>query len=113
VELPSSQFELERYRNTLVVTIASGEAQPRLYFGRDAVSFEELEDRLKKLQEEGAQADSIVLLRADQDTPVGAQRKVEEMALALDFDVALLGGEEQTEPSVEVPPEAQPEPKPE
>ena len=56
VELPASQFQLERYTDTVVVTIASGEGQPRIYFGRDAVSFEELGRELKRLHGRGAQA---------------------------------------------------------
>ena len=118
VELPSSQFQLERYSETLVVTINSADGEPRLYFGRDAISFEELGDQLKRLQAEGATTDSIILLRSDEATPVGAQRRVEEMALALDFRVALLGtdGEDastvpgfESQPEPEVAPKTQPE----
>lgn len=99
VELPASKFELERYQNTLVVTIASGETGPQVYFGRDAVTFDELQTRLRELHSAGAQTNSIVLLRSDQSIPVGAQRRIEEMALALDFRVAVLGSDEAEPPT--------------
>ena len=112
IELPASQFELERYDNTLVVTIASGEPAPQVYFGRDALSVEELQARLQKLHDKGAQRNSLVLLRADRSIPVGVQRRIEELALELDFRVAVLGVE-QTEPApAEVKPEPAPEPEP-
>lgn len=108
VELPNSRFQLERYEQTLVVTIASGDQQPQLYLGRDAVSFEGLQGRLQDLHTQGAQADTLILLRTDQAVPIGAQRRVEEMALSLDFQVGLLGSDEpQKEPNIE--PEAAPE----
>ena len=94
VELPASQFQLERYRESVVISIASGENQAQLYYGRDAVTFEELERQLKRLHDNGAQADTLVLLRTDHAAPVGAQRRVEELALDLDFKVALLGADE-------------------
>ena len=107
VELPASRFELERYNQTLVVTIASGELGPQLYFGRDALGFEELQGRLEELHKKGAQRNSILLLRADQSIPVGAQRRIEEMALALGFRVAVLGSDEVDEKPPE--PETTPE----
>ena len=117
VELPGSQFELERYRENLVVTIASADGDPQLYFGRDAVSFEELERQLKRLQAKGATNHSIVLLRTDGATPVSAQRRVEEMALSLDFRVGLLGADVEEElpapPAEEAKPPSEPQPEPE
>ena len=111
VELPASQFQLERYRETVVITLASGEGQPQIYFGRDAVSADELQRQLQRLHDAGAQADTIVLLRTDASTPVGAERRIKEMALALDFQVALLGSEEVTAEPVQPPvpaPESEP-----
>ncbi len=109
VEMPASQFQLERYSDSLVVTLATGDGEPQLYLGRNAVSFEELEQQLKRLHDKGTQANSIVLLRTDAATPVGVQRRVQEMALALDFRVAVLG--EEQAPANEAQP--QPAPKPE
>ena len=106
VELPASQFQLERYSETVVVSIAPGEGQAQLYFGRDAVTFEALQKELKLLHDKGAQANTLVLLRTDQAAPVGAQRRVEEMALDLDFRVAVLGAEE---PQKDAPAEPEPE----
>lgn len=91
VELPASQFQLDRYQETHVVTLVPGEQGPRHYLGRDAVSPAQLRERLLQLQQEGATARSIILLRADESAPVGAVRRVEEMALGLGFRVAQLG----------------------
>ena len=107
VELPASQFELERYRSTLVVTIASGELAPQLYLGRDALDFVELKTRLRELHDKGVQRQAIVLLRSDHSIPVGIQRRVEEAALDLGFRVAILGAGDADKNLIE--PEVEPE----
>ncbi len=91
VELPPSGFQLERYRNSLVITLGPGEGEPRIHFGREAVTLDELNVRLVKLRADGAAADSIVLLQTDKGTPVGIERKVTEMALGKGFRLALVG----------------------
>ncbi len=91
VELPPSRFQLERFQNTLVVTLGPGEAGPRIHFGRDAVSAAELAARLDELRGEGAQANSLVLLQTDTGTPVGIEREVTEMVLGKGFRLALVG----------------------
>lgn len=91
VELPPSRFQLERFQNTLVVTLGPGESGPRIHFGRDAVSIVELSARLDQLRDEGAQANSLVLLQTDTGTPVGIEREVTEMVLGKSFRLALVG----------------------
>lgn len=91
VELPPSRFQLERFQNTLVVTLGPGEAGPRIHFGRDAVSVAELSTRLEELRGEGAQANSLVLLQTDTGTPVGIEREVTEIVLSKGFRLALVG----------------------
>lgn len=91
VELPPSRFQLERFQNTLVVTLGPGEAGPRIHLGRDAVSVAELAVRLDELRGEGAQANSVVLLQTDTGTPVGTEREVTEMVLGKGFRLALVG----------------------
>jgi len=93
VELPVSSFQLERYQESHVITLAPGAEGPRLYLGRDRVRLDELQQRLTGLRDEGAAARSLILLQADASIPVGMTRQVEEMALALGFHVALLGGD--------------------
>lgn len=102
VELPASQFQLERYQETHVITLVPGEGGPRYYLGRDAVDLVGLRGRLQQLHDEGAPARSVILLRADQAVSFGAARQVEEMVLGLGFRVALLGSEQV--------PDVQPEP---
>lgn len=91
IELPPSRFQLERFQNTLVVTLGPGESGPRIHFGRDAVSVTELSARLDQLHDEGAQANSLVLLQTDTGTPVGTEREVTELVLGKGFRLALAG----------------------
>ncbi|MCU0750068.1 MAG: biopolymer transporter ExbD [Akkermansiaceae bacterium] len=91
VELPPSRFQLERFQNTIVVTLGPGENEPRIHFGRDAVSLEELGSRLEKLRGEGAQANAMVLLQTDRGTPVGIEREVAELVLGKGFRLAMVG----------------------
>ncbi len=91
VELPPSRFQLDRYQDTLVVTLGPGEQAPRMHFGRDAVDFHQLGERLEKLRAEGAAAKAIVLLQTDRGTPVGTEREVAELVLSKGFKLAMVG----------------------
>jgi biopolymer transport protein ExbD len=91
VELPPSRFQLERFQDALVVTLGPGGSEPRIHFGRDAVTLEELATRLESLRAGGAPADSIVLLQTDVGTPVGTERQVTELVLSKGFRLALVG----------------------
>lgn len=91
VDLPPSRFQMERYQNTLVVTLGPGEPTPRIHFGRDAVSLAELAERLEKLRADGMKSKAIVLLQTDTDTPVGVEREVTELVLSKGFRIALVG----------------------
>jgi len=91
VELPPSQFQLERYQETLVITLGPGESAPRIHLGRDAVTYTELTERMETLRESGAPAKAIVLLQTDAGTPVGIERQVSEMVLGKGFRLAMVG----------------------
>lgn len=91
VDLPPSRFQLERYQDTLVITIGPGEAEPRIHLGRDAVSLADLATRLEQLRAEGAPAGTIVLLQTDKGTPVGVERQITELVLGRGFRMALVG----------------------
>ncbi len=91
VELPPSRFQMERYQDSLVVTLGPGEPDPRIHFGRDAVTVAELSDRLEKLRAGGAPSRVLVLLQTDAGTPVGVEREVTELALGKGFRLALVG----------------------
>jgi biopolymer transport protein ExbD len=110
VELPPSRFQMERYRDVLVVTLGPGEPELRMHLGRDAVTEEQLATRLDALRKEGAAAKTIVLVRTDIGTPVGLERKITELILAKGFRVALVGRAEATpEAKEEAPDEPLPE----
>lgn len=98
VELPPSRFQLDRFQNTFVVTLGLGENEPRIHFGRDAVTLVELSARLDQLRGEGGQANSIVLLQSDAGTPVGVEREVAELVLGKGFRLAMVGANLPDEP---------------
>jgi biopolymer transport protein ExbD len=91
VDLAPSRFQMERYQDSIVVTLGPGEPGPRIHFGRDAVTVQELSDRLDKLRAEGAPTKAIVLLQTDTGTPVGIEREVTELVLDKGFRLALVG----------------------
>lgn len=91
VDLPPSRFQMERYQDSLVVTLGPGEPTPRIHFGRDAVTLAELSERLEKQRAEGTSSRSLVLLQTDAGTPVGVEREVTELALGKGFRLALVG----------------------
>jgi biopolymer transport protein ExbD len=100
VDLPPSRFQLERYQESIVVTLEPGDSTPSIYMGRDEVTLEGLADRLEKLRELSAQRKSLVLLKTDKSTPVGAEREVTELILRKGFRIALVG---KTAPGLERP----------
>ncbi|MCX6879194.1 MAG: biopolymer transporter ExbD [Verrucomicrobia bacterium] len=91
VELPPSKFQMERFRNAMVVTLGPGHAAPRIHLGRQPVTLEELAARLDGLRAEGAAAKAIMLLQTDADTAVGMEREVAEMILSKGFRLAMVG----------------------
>ncbi len=107
VELPPSRFQLERYQNSLVVTLGPGETSPRIHFGRDLVTLPDLASRLEDLRAAGSTADSIVLLQTDAGTPVGLERQVTELVLGKGFRLALVGSNTPATPAAA--PQALPE----
>ncbi len=94
VDLPPSRFQMDRYEESLVVTLKPGEPGdplPHIHLGRDPVTREELARRLDELRAKGAQAKAIVLLQTDTDLAVGAERDLIEMILSKGFRVAMVG----------------------
>jgi hypothetical protein len=91
VELPPSRFQLERFQNSLVVTLGPGDGAPRVHLGRDLVTLPDLSAKLEQLRSEGAAAKAIVLLQTDTGTPVGIEREVSELVLGKGFRLALVG----------------------
>ena len=91
VDPPPSRFQLERFRETLVVTLVTAESGARIYLGRELVDMATLESRLESLRGQGAASRTIVLLQCDADTQVGAEREVGELILGKGFRLALTG----------------------
>jgi biopolymer transport protein ExbD len=91
VDLPPSRFQMDRYEESLVVTVSRGEANPFIHLGRDPVSRDQLAARLDELRAAGAQAKTIVLLQTAADLAVGTERDLTEMILSKGFRVAMVG----------------------
>lgn len=91
VEVPVSEFQMERYDDSIVVTLGAGDENGRLYVGRNSVEFEDLPEILEKLGEGEARSRTIILLKSDVGTSVGMERKVTEAILKSGFRLALVG----------------------
>jgi biopolymer transport protein ExbD len=91
VELPPSRFQLERYQNSVVITLRPSENGPVIHLGREAVTREQLMERLDALRKEGADRTSMVLLQSDLGTAVGVEREITELVLKKGFRLALVG----------------------
>jgi biopolymer transport protein ExbD len=91
VEVPSSRFQMQRYGDSIVVTVGPGDSGAALYLGRQAVTMDELSGRLNELRNDERMGRAIVLLKADVRTTVGMERKVSEMILSSGFRLALVG----------------------
>lgn len=107
VDPPPSHFQLERFEETLVVSIVTGavDAKPLIYLGRELVTADELSGRLDTLRQEGQAAEAVVLLKSNENTPVKFERALAESILENGFRLALVG----RNPEVEVQPQPESE----
>lgn len=91
VEVPASEFQMQRFRDPIVVTLGPGESEPQLYLGRVPVSLAGLAEALENLKLDESMSRSIVLLKADSATSVGMEREVTEIILKTGFKLAYVG----------------------
>ena len=91
VELPASQFQMQRYQESIVITLHTGEAGQQIYLGREAVSLEELQAKLEVFKADEVMSRAMVLLKTDLGTPSGVQSEMINVILGLGFKVALVG----------------------
>ncbi|WP_411825705.1 biopolymer transporter ExbD [Luteolibacter sp. AS25] len=91
VELPASQFQLQRFRESIVVTVGPGSPEPRIHLGRQSVSVQELQEKLELLKDDENMSRAIVLLKTDAGVQVGTERMVSEMIMNTGFKLALVG----------------------
>ena len=91
--MPPSRFQMDRYQDSLVITLGRGTVgpEPQIHLGRDSVTVAELTTRLETLRTEGAVAKAIVLLQTDTGTPVGTEREITELVLSKGFRLAMVG----------------------
>jgi biopolymer transport protein ExbD len=91
VEMPSSRFQMQRYGDSIVVTVGPGDSEATLYLGRRALTLGELASNLEELRKDERMSRALVLLKADVNTTVGMERKVSEIILLAGFKMALVG----------------------
>jgi biopolymer transport protein ExbD len=91
VELPPSKFQMERFQDTLVVTLGPGQPPSNIHYGRRPVTFEDLVEILDQKRTDGSAAKAVVLLQSDRDTPVHFEREVAETIIGMGFRLALVG----------------------
>jgi len=92
VELPVSRFQMQRYSDSIVVTLGpGGGTDPKLYIGRQAVTLEELRSYFEQLGTDETISRAMVLLKTDVNSPVGMEREITEIVLASGFKLALIG----------------------
>lgn len=91
VEVPTSRFQMQRYGDSVVVTVGSGGEEAPIYLGRQIVTLGELAAQLATLKLDERMGRAVVLLKTDTQTTVGMERKVSEVALRAGFRLALVG----------------------
>jgi biopolymer transport protein ExbD len=91
IELPPSKFQMERFQDTLVVTLSPGQPPSNIHYGRRPLTFDELATILDEKRADGLGAKVVVLLQSDVETPVHFEREVAEMILGKGFRLALVG----------------------
>ncbi|MFK7851205.1 MAG: hypothetical protein AB8D78_09530 [Akkermansiaceae bacterium] len=92
VKLPESRFQMERYQDSIVVTIGKRVGQDqKLYLGRQVVSLDELEKHFDERSRDENATGSLVLLKSDIGSSVGMERKISEMVLRSGLKLALVG----------------------
>jgi biopolymer transport protein ExbD len=101
IELPASQFQMQRYRDSIVITLHSGKNEPRIYLGREAVTLDELGSRLEVLKADEVMSRAMVLLKTDIGTPAGMQSKIVDLVLRSGFKIAMVGKTESEIPESE------------
>jgi len=93
VDPPPSRFQLERFEETLVVSLVSGavDTTPAIYLGRELITAGELAERLDTFRQEGLTAEAVVLLKSNEFTSVKFEREIAESILDQGFRLALVG----------------------
>lgn len=99
VDPPPSRFQLERFEDTLVVTLATPavDAETTVYLGREPVTPADFAARLADRRENGDATTTVVLLKSDARTTVAFERMITESILDAGFRLALVGRHDDTE----------------
>jgi len=93
VDPPPSRFQLERFEETLVVSLVSSavDATPAIYLGRELITGDQLIARLDGFRQDGLATKAVVLLKSNEFTSVKFEREIAESILDLGFRLALVG----------------------
>ncbi len=97
VEVPVSQFQMQRYEKSVTVTLSPGAGEPSIHLGRHPVTKEELREHLEEMKEDEVMSGAMVLLNSDAGVAVGVEREVAELILSAGYKVALVGSAREEE----------------
>jgi biopolymer transport protein ExbD len=90
VEEPPSRFQMERFEDPLVITVAAGD-QPAVFVGHERVELEQLARKLEAERGLGEAGARMAVLRVDGRVPALVEREIAEIALARGYRVVLAG----------------------
>lgn len=90
VEEPPSRFQMERFEDPLVITVAAGE-EPAVFVGHERVPLEQLARKLEDESGPGQSGARMAVLRVDGRVPALVEREIAEIALARGYRVVLAG----------------------
>jgi biopolymer transport protein ExbD len=82
---------MQRYEQSIVVTLHTGGKEPQIYLGREAVSMETLATRLQAYKADKVMSRAMVLLKTDVGIPAGKQSEILNLILQMGFKVAIVG----------------------
>jgi len=91
VDVPVSDFQMQRYEESITVTLGGSAVDPVLHLGRQPLKKEELVANLGELKEDERMSGALVLLQCDAGVSVGLEREIVELILKSGFRVALVG----------------------
>lgn len=91
VDVPVSRFQMQRYEESITVTLGAGGDVPSIYLGRQPVTKAELREYLAEFKADETMSRALVLLKSDVGVSVGVERELAEMILNSGFKVALVG----------------------
>ncbi len=91
VDVPVSRFQMQRYEESITITLGAGGDVPAIHLGRQPVTRAELREYLEGFKADEAMSRALVLLKSDVGGALGVEREWDLMIIDMGFKVALVG----------------------